>query len=135
MCLPVGDTSSANSSPPKVVPRITTSEPTIACFPLAVNHVAKYTMHPSLRRGLIAIILSFMQIDLEPHQHSTLIEVVKTPKQLFFAFLALWLALGAGLVFVLGLPWLVICYGVMGVAVGIGWASAFPEYHMRRLKD
>lgn len=75
-----------------------------------------------------------MQIDLEPRKHSTLIEVVKTPKRLFFMVLAIWVALSAGML-AIGLPWYAVLYGACGVAVGIGWVTAYPEYHMRRIKD
>ena len=76
-----------------------------------------------------------MQIDLEPHEHSTLIEVAKTPKRLFFLVLAIWVLLSAAMVFVLGLPWVVVAYGGCGMVVGGAWVSAYPEYHMRRIKN
>jgi hypothetical protein len=75
------------------------------------------------------------QIDLEPRQHSTHIEVVKTPKRLFFTMLAIWIAGGISLFFALDQHWASLCYGGLGVIVGIGWVTAYPEYHMRRLKD
>jgi len=62
-------------------------------------------------------------------------ELVKTPKRLFFLILAIWLLIGVGLVFILGQHWVVLCFGGLGVGVGIGWATAYPELHMRRIKD
>lgn len=79
--------------------------------------------------------MSRHQIDLEPHHHSTLIEVVKTPKRLFFTILAIWVVMSLGMVFAVGLPWFVVCYSIFGGVVGGGWVSAYPEYHMRRIKD
>lgn len=75
------------------------------------------------------------EIELETHEHSTLIEVVRTPKRLFYMALAIWAFLAAGLVFVLHQHWIVLCFGAISIVVGIGWASAYPEYIMRRLKD
>lgn len=75
------------------------------------------------------------QIGLETHHHSTRIEVVKTPKKLFFMVLAIWLLLSVAMVIVLGMHWIVLCYGGLSAAIGIGWVTAYPEYHMRRIKD
>lgn len=74
------------------------------------------------------------QIDLEPHQHSTHVEVIKTPKPLFFLLLAAFGTIVTGFAFYLGFGWQAFALFGLGVGVGIGWVTAYPEYFMSRIR-
>ena len=75
------------------------------------------------------------QIDLEPHEHSTLIEVVKVPKRLFYLVAAMWMLMVVTISATTEMGWAIAPIAAFSVVVGIGWVCAYPETFLKRLRN